>query len=55
LNYAGHGHAFTAGDWTAMMDFAGWHWRGKKPGSRFDRYPSDAEVDAATAAQKSSR
>ena len=22
VNYASHGHAFTAEDWTAMMDFA---------------------------------
>ncbi|HNY42342.1 MAG TPA: hypothetical protein PKJ41_18205 [Bryobacteraceae bacterium] len=55
VNYAGHGHAFTAEDWTAMMDFADWHWRGRRPERAFDRYPSDEEVDAAAAKEKTRR
>lgn len=47
VNYAAHGHAFTAEDWTAMLDFADWHWRGKQPSKRFDDYPTEAELDAA--------
>lgn len=52
VNFAAHGHAFTAEDWTAMLDFADWHWRGKQPAKRFDAYPSDAELDAALAKAK---
>lgn len=51
VNYANHGHAFTAEDWTALMDFFDKHLRGKKIDRRFDRFPSEAELDAAAAAQ----
>lgn len=49
VNYANHGHAFTAEDWTAIMDFFDVHLRGKKIDRRFDRFPSEAELDAAAA------
>jgi hypothetical protein len=49
VNFAAHGHAFTAEDWTAMLDFADWHWRGQRPAKRFDAYPTEAELDAALA------
>lgn len=55
VNYAKHGHAFTADDWTAMMDFADKHLLGKKVDRAFDRYPTDAELDAAAAAAKAAR
>ena len=48
VHYSRHGHAFTEEDWTAMLDFADWHWRGRKPAERFDRFPTDAEIDAGT-------
>jgi hypothetical protein len=41
VNYARHGHAFTAEDWTAMMDFFDKHLLGKKIDRTFDRFPSD--------------
>ena len=50
VNYANHGHAFTNEDWTAMMDFFYLHLRGKKVDRRFDRFPTEAEIDAAAAA-----
>ena len=50
VNYANHGHAFTADDWTAMMDFFDLHLRGKKIDRRFDRFPSEPELDTAAAA-----
>jgi hypothetical protein len=50
VNYAKHGHAFTAEDWTALMDFADKHLRGKQVDRTFDRYPTEAELDAAAAA-----
>jgi len=50
VNYANHGHAFTNEDWTAMMDFFDLHLRGKKVDRRFDRFPTEAEIDAAAAA-----
>lgn len=52
VNYAAHGHAFTAEDWTAMLDFADWHWRGKQPPKRFDSYPTEAKLDTALAKAK---
>ncbi len=55
VNYAPHGHAFTADDWTALMDFADLHLRGQKIDRTFDRFPTDAELDAAAAAAKSAR
>jgi hypothetical protein len=36
VNYAKHGHAFTAEDWTAMMDFFDKHLRGKKIDRTFE-------------------
>jgi hypothetical protein len=50
VNYARHGHAFTEEDWTALMDFADQQWFGKKNGRAFDRFPTEAELDAALAA-----
>jgi hypothetical protein len=53
VNYAKHGHAFTAEDWTAMMDFFDKNLRGKKIDRTFDRFPTETELDeaAATAAK----
>jgi hypothetical protein len=52
VNYSHHGHAFTAEDWTAMMDFFDKHLLGKKVDRTFDRFPSEKELDeAAQAAQ----
>ncbi|MGJ5819330.1 glucuronyl esterase domain-containing protein [Paludibaculum fermentans] len=53
VHYANHGHAFTAEDWTAMLDFFDKHLRGKTIDRRFDTYPTEAELDAAAAAQPS--
>jgi hypothetical protein len=39
VNYANHGHAFTAEDWTAMMDFFDKCARGKKVDRSFDKFP----------------
>ncbi|MBN9661780.1 MAG: hypothetical protein J0H49_26530 [Acidobacteria bacterium] len=50
VNYSNHGHAFTAEDWTAMMDFFDHHLRGRQAERRFDRFPSEAELDSAAAA-----
>lgn len=36
VNYARHGHAFTAEDWTALMDFFDKHLRGKKVERTFE-------------------
>ncbi len=36
VNYSAHGHAFTAEDWTAMMDFFDHHLRGKEAKRKFD-------------------
>ena len=52
VNYAQHGHAFTADDWAAMMDFFDKHLRGKKVDRAFDRFPTEAELDEAAAAGK---
>lgn len=49
VNYADHGHAFTAGDWTAMLDFADKHLLGKKVDRTFFTFPTEAELDAAAA------
>ena len=49
VNYAQHGHAFTAEDWTAMMDFFDKHLRGKKVDRTFDQFPTEAELDQAAA------
>jgi hypothetical protein len=50
VNYAHHGHAFTADDWTAMLDFFDTHLRGKPLTRSFDRFPTEEELDAAAAA-----
>lgn len=50
VNYAKHGHAFTADDWSALLDFADKNLRGLKVGRTFDRFPTEAELDAAAAA-----
>lgn len=39
VNYANHGHAFTAEDWTALLDFADKHLLGKNVDRPFNRYP----------------
>jgi hypothetical protein len=52
VNYADHGHAFTTEDWTAMMDFFDKTLRGKKVDRAFDRFPTEAELDAAAQALK---
>jgi len=41
VNYADHGHAFTADDWTAMMDFFDKNARGKKIDRTFDHFPEE--------------
>lgn len=50
VNYANHAHAFTAEDWTAMMDFFDLHLFGKKTDRRFDRFPTGKELDENAAA-----
>ncbi len=42
VNYANHGHAFTAEDSTAMLDFADKYLRGMKVDRRFDQFPTEA-------------
>lgn len=49
VNYAPHAHAFTADDWSALLDFADKHLLGKKVERTFDRFPTEAELDAALA------
>ena len=49
VNYAKHGHAFTAEDWTAMMDFFDKHLLGKTVDRAFDRFPTEKELDEAAA------
>jgi len=50
VHYSDHGHAFTAEDWTAMMDFFDKHSRGKKLDRSFDYFPSEKELDDAAKA-----
>jgi hypothetical protein len=45
VNYARHAHAFTAEDWTAMMDFFDRHLRGTSTDRRFDCFPTEQELD----------
>jgi hypothetical protein len=52
VNFARHGHAFTAEDWTAMLDFFDRHLRGKPTDRTFDRFPTEQELDAALAAAR---
>ena len=47
VNYAPHAHAFTADDWTAMMDFFDKSLRAKKVDRTFDRFPTERELDEA--------
>lgn len=49
VNYAQHGHAFTAEDWAAMMDFFDKNLLGKKVDRTFDRFPTESELDTAAA------
>ncbi len=59
VNYAHHAHAFTAEDWTAMMDFADKNLRDLKVERTFYRFVTtqerEAAVAAATAQSKSGR
>ena len=55
VNYARHGHAFTAEDWTAMMDFFDKYLRGKPVERSFDRFPTEKELDDAAAASAAPR
>ena len=52
VNFAHHGHAFTADDWTAMLDFFDKHLRAQPIDRTFDRFPTEQELDAALAATK---
>jgi hypothetical protein len=53
VHYSHHGHAFTAEDWTAMMNFADKHLLGKKDFT-FDWFPTEAELDALAGKKMSS-
>jgi hypothetical protein len=55
VNFARHGHAFTADDWTAMLDFFDKHVRGKPIDRTFNRFPTEQELDAALAAASPAR
>ena len=50
VNYANHGHAFTADDWTAMMDFFDKYLLGKPVDRTFSHFPTEKELDDAAAA-----
>ena len=52
VNYSKHGHAFTADDWAAMMDFFDKHLLGKKVDRTFDRFPTESELGEAAARGK---
>jgi hypothetical protein len=52
VNYARHAHTFNEDDWSALLDFADQHLRGIKVARTFDRFPTEAELDAAAAAGK---
>jgi hypothetical protein len=47
VHYSNHAHAFTAEDWTAMMDFFDKTLRAKKINRTFDYFPTEQELDAA--------
>jgi putative nucleotidyltransferase with HDIG domain len=47
VNYSNHGHAFTAEDWTALLDFFDKHLRGLPVERRFDHFPTETELDQA--------
>jgi hypothetical protein len=53
VNFGRHGHAFTAEDWTAMLDFFDKHLRDRAIARPFDRFPTEQELDAAAAAARS--
>jgi hypothetical protein len=55
VHYANHAHAFTQDDSTALMDFADKHLRGMKIEQRFDQFPSEEQVAAATATKPASK
>jgi hypothetical protein len=55
VNFAHHGHAFTADDWTAMLDFFDKHARGKAIDRTFNRFPTEQELDTALAAASPAR
>jgi hypothetical protein len=52
VHYSHHGHAFTAEDWTALMDFFDKTSRGMKISQSFDHFLTDAEIDAARPSAK---
>ena len=51
IHYSHHAHAFTDEDWVALMDFFDKHSRGMKVDKTFDRFLTDAEIDAARTTQ----
>ena len=55
VNFARHGHAFTADDWTAMLDFFDKHLKGTPTARPFDRFPTEQELDAAASAAATAR
>jgi hypothetical protein len=55
VNYANHGHAFTADDWTAMMDFFDKYLQAKPVERTFTRFPTEKELDDAAAAAPAGR
>jgi hypothetical protein len=52
VHYSHHGHAFTAEDWTALMDFFDKTSRGIKVSQTFDHFLTDEEIDAARPSAK---
>jgi hypothetical protein len=52
VHYSHHGHAFTAEDWTALMDFFDKTSRGMKVEKTFDHFLTEAEADAARSEAK---
>ena len=48
-------YAFTAGDWTAMLDFFDQHLGAKKADRSFDRFPTEKELDEAASAAAAGR
>ena len=50
VSYEPHGHTVTPADWAALMDFFDAQLRGRPTARAFDRYPTDAEREAAIAA-----
>ena len=52
VNYANHGHAFTADDWTAMMDFFDKYSSRQTGRAHLHRFPTEKELDDALAKGK---